>query len=469
MNKAASKSQRPGDRFGAYLRHSPVKKKTSPEKIEAALRAGTLENVPVAVKDLLVTDDGGTTTAASKMLESFVSPYNATVVAKLLDAGAVITGKTNLDEFAMGSSTENSALGKTVNPWDTTRVPGGSSGGSAAAVAARDVPLALGTDTGSSVRLPAAYCGIVGIKPTYGRISRYGSIAMASSLDQVGVFATSVHDAAALLGILAGHDPRDATSLDQPIPDYCQALTGEVKGLKVGLPKEYFVEGVQPEIEQAVRGAAEEYEKAGATIEPISLPHTDYAVAAYYIITSAEVSSNLARYDGIRYGYSAETDPEANAKTLLDIYLQTRSRGFGAEAKRRIMLGTYVLSSGYYEQHYNKAMRVRTLIKRDFDEAFKRVDVILTPTAPTTAFKIGEKSDDPLQMYLSDIFTVPANLAGLPAISVPAGFDEQGLPIGLQLMGPQWGEETVLRAAHTYEQQHDWHTRVPQGNPKGDV
>ena len=428
----------------------------------AALANGSLKGVPVAVKDIFVTDDGRPSTAASKILQPFVSPYDATAVCKLRDAGAIITGKTNLDEFAMGSSTETSALGKMVNPWDPERVPGGSSGGSAVAVATRDVPLALGTDTGGSVRQPAAFCGVVGFKPTYGRVSRYGMIAMASSLDQAGTFSLTVEDTATLLTAISGADPHDATSVDRPVPDYRATLTGNVKGLKIGLPKEYFIDGVQPEVEQAVRAAADELKAQGAEITEISLPHTKYSIAVYYIVMPAEASSNLARYDGIRYGYSAETDPDADPKSLLDIYLQTKSHGFGNEVKRRIMLGTYVLSSGYYDAYYKRAMAVRTLIRRDFEKVFADVDVILTPTTPTTAFKIGAKTDDPLQMYLNDIFTVPANLAGLPAISVPAGFDNAGLPIGLQLMGPQWGEETVLRAAHTYEQGHDWHTKAPK-------
>lgn len=445
----------PADAAGAYLDQRKVTGSAE------ALKDGSLKGVPVAVKDLIVTDDGRPTTAASKILEPFVSPYDATVVQKLLEAGAIVNGKTNLDEFAMGSSTETSALGKTVNPWSHDRVPGGSSGGSAAAVAAREAPLALGTDTGGSVRQPAAFCGVVGFKPTYGRVSRYGLMAMASSLDQAGTFSLTVEDTATLLNVISGADPHDATSVDQEVPDYRAALAGDVKGLKVGLPKEYFIDGVQPEVEQAVRAAANELKANGAEISEISLPHTKYSIGVYYIVMPAEASSNLARYDGIRYGYSAETDPSADAKSLLDIYLQTKSRGFGAEVKRRIMLGTYVLSSGYYDAYYKRAMAVRTLIRRDFDKAFKGVDVILTPTTPTTAFKIGAKTDDPLQMYLNDIFTVPANLAGLPAISVPAGFDRQGLPIGLQLMGPQWGEEVVLRAAHVYEQQHDWHAKAP--------
>jgi aspartyl-tRNA(Asn)/glutamyl-tRNA(Gln) amidotransferase subunit A len=444
------------DSAGAYLNQYEA------AGSNGALKDGSLKDVPVAIKDLIVIDDDQPTTAASKMLEPFVSPYTSTVVQKLLDAGAVVSGKTNLDEFAMGSSTETSALGKTTNPWDAERVPGGSSGGSAAAVAARDVPLALGTDTGGSIRQPAALCGVVGFKPTYGRVSRYGLMAMASSLDQAGTFSLTVEDTATLLNAISGADPHDATSVDKTVPDYRKALTGDVKGLKVGLPKEYFIDGVQPEVEQAVRGAAEDLKKQGAEITEISLPHTKYSIGVYYIVMPAEASSNLARYDGIRYGASAETDPDSDAKTLLDIYLQTKSKGFGDEVKRRIMLGTYVLSSGYYDAYYKRAMAVRTLVKQDFEEAFKQVDVILTPTTPTTAFKMGAKTDDPLQMYLNDIFTVPANLAGIPAISVPAGFDEQGLPIGLQLMGPQWGEEVVLRTAHAYEQQHEWSAKAPK-------
>lgn len=428
------------------------------------LDAGKLKGVPVAVKDIIVTADGRTSTAASKILEPFKSPYDATVVTRLKEAGAIIDGKTNLDEFAMGSSTETSALGTTVNPWDPERVPGGSSGGSAAAVAGRSVPVALGTDTGGSVRQPAAFCGVVGLKPTYGRVSRYGLIAMASSLDQAGTLTTTVADAATVLGVLSGDDSLDATSVDYPVPDYRKALTGDVKGLTVGLPKEYFdsaEDGLQPEVKQAVEAAADDLRSAGATVREASLPHTKYAVAAYYIVMPAEASSNLARYDGIRFGDSVERDPDWRG-TLEDVYLQTRGRGFGDEVKRRIMLGTYALSSGYHEAYYKKAMQVRTLIARDFERAFKDVDVLLTPTTPTTAFKVGEKADDPLAMYLNDIFTVTANLAGLPAISVPGGFDGQGLPIGIQLMGPHWGEETVLRTAHAYEQRHDWHARRPE-------
>ncbi len=440
----------------------------APESVDISaarrmLDDGSLKGVPVAVKDIIVTADGRASTAASKILEPFKSPYDATVVTKLKEAGAVIDGKTNLDEFAMGSSTETSALGKTMNPWDPARVPGGSSGGSAAAVASRSVPVALGTDTGGSVRQPAAFCGVVGLKPTYGRISRYGLIAMASSLDQAGTLTTTVSDAATVLGVLSGNDPLDATSVDRPVPDYRKALAGDVKGLTVGLPKEYFdsaEDGLQPEVRKAVEAAADDLRGAGATIREVSLPHAEYAIAAYYIVMPAEASSNLARYDGIRFGDSVERDPDWRG-TLEEVYLQTRGRGFGDEVKRRIMLGTYALSAGYREAYYKKAMQVRTLITRDFEHVFGDVDVLLTPTTPTTAFKVGEKVDDPLAMYLNDIFTVTANLTGLPAISVPGGFDDHGLPIGIQLIGPHWGEETILRAAHAYEQQHDWHTRRP--------
>ena len=442
--------------FGAYLSQAVTKP-------AAGTKLANLKGASVAVKDLLVTDDGAVTTAASKILEPFISPYPATVVEKLLGAGAVITGKTNLDEFAMGSSTENSALGDTSNPWDTSRVPGGSSGGSAVAVASGHASLGIGTDTGGSIRQPAALTGVVGLKPTYGRVSRYGVIALASSLDQVGTFSRTVADSALLLETIAGHDPKDATSVDKPVPNYGKALTGDVAGLKIGLPKEYFVDGMQPEVEQAVRVAANDIKAAGAEIVDISLPHTKYAVAVYYIVLPAEASANLARYDGIRYGYSAETDKDAGVDTLEDVYLETRARGFGPEVKRRIMLGAYALSAGYYDAYYKKAMQVRTLITREFDAAFKKCDVILTPTTPTTAFKKGEKTDDPLQMYLNDIFTVPANLAGIPGISLPCGFDGQGLPIGLQLLGPQWGEETVLRVADAYEGRHDWHAKEPNG------
>jgi aspartyl-tRNA(Asn)/glutamyl-tRNA(Gln) amidotransferase subunit A len=427
-----------------------------------ALDQGSLQSVPVAMKDIIVTADGRKSTAASKMLAPYGSPYDATVVRKMLKAGAEVVGKTNLDEFAMGASTENSALGKTVNPWDPERVPGGSSGGSAAAVASRSVPVALGTDTGGSVRQPAAFCGVVGLKPTYGRVSRYGLIAMASSLDQAGTFTTTVADAATVLGTIAGPDPLDATSVDREVPDYRKALTGDVKGLTVGIPKEYFeVEGgVQLEIGEAIEQAKGDLRKAGAKVVDVSLPHTKYAVSVYYLVMPAEASSNLARYDGIRYGHSVERDADWQG-SLEDVYFQSRAQGFGPEVQRRIMLGTYALSAGYYDAYYKKAMQVRTLVTRDFEQAFEKVDLLLTPTTPTTAFKFEEKADDPLAMYLADIFTVPASLAGLPAVSVPAGFDKQNLPIGLQLIGKHWGEATVLRAAHAYEQRHDWHTKEP--------
>ena len=446
------------DAASPYLGKAP--KSANLETARKTLDQGSLEGVPVAVKDIIVTADGRNSTAASKILEPYQSPYAATIVRKITEAGAEVAGKTNLDEFAMGASTENSALGKTVNPWDKDRVPGGSSGGSAAAVASRSVPVALGTDTGGSVRQPAAFCGVVGLKPTSGRVSRYGLISMASSLDQAGIFSTTVADAATVLGAIAGPDEHDATSVDREVPDYRQALTGDVKGLKIGIPKEYFeVEGgVQPEIDAAIQQAKEDLTKAGAEIIDVSLPHTKYAVSVYYLVMPAEASSNLARYDGIRYGLSVERD-ESWQGTLEDVYRQSRAQGFGPEVKRRIMLGTYALSAGYYDAYYKKAMQVRTLVSRDFEKAFKQVDVLLTPTTPTTAFKFGEKADDPLAMYLADIFTVPASLAGLPAISVPAGFDKQNLPIGLQLIGNHWAEETVLRAAHTYEQAHDWHTK----------
>jgi aspartyl-tRNA(Asn)/glutamyl-tRNA(Gln) amidotransferase subunit A len=373
----------------------------------------------------------------------------------LRHAGAVITGKTNLDEFAMGSSTENSAFFPARNPWDPNCIPGGSSGGSAAAVAADQCLAALGTDTGGSVRQPAACCGVVGLKPTYGRVSRYGIIAFASSMDQVGPITKDVRDCAILLECIAGHDTADATSANRPVPHYIDALTGDLRGLRIGHSAEFFVDGMQPEVASAVNDAILKLGNGGARIKDIMLPHTEFAVAVYYIVATAEASSNLARYDGMRFGYRAD------AKDLGETYMLTRDEGFGAEVKRRIMLGTYVLSGGYYDAYYLKAQQVRTLIKRDFDEAFKHCDVIVTPTAPTTAFKIGEKTQDPLQMYLSDIYTISANLAGLPAISLPCGFDDQGMPIGLQIIGKPFDEATILRVAHHYEQATEWHKRKP--------
>ena len=424
------------------------------ERLEKGDDPTSLLGIPIALKDNFLTR-GLRTTCAAKILGDFMPPYDATTVRNLRTAGAVIVGKTNLDEFAMGSSAENSAFFPTRNPWNLARIPGGSSGGSAAAVAADQCIAALGTDTGGSIRQPASCCGIVGLKPTYGRISRYGIIAFASSMDQVGPMTKDVRDSALLLQVLAGHDPADATSSTQPVPDYNHALKNEVKGIRVGVPKEFFVAGMQPEVDQAVRTAVRELEKQGALIEEISLPHTNYAVAVYYIVATAEASSNLARYDGMRFGYRAD------AKDLSETYMLTRDEGFGAEVKRRIMLGTYVLSAGYYDAYYLKAQRVRTLIKRDFDEAFKRCDVIVTPTMPTTAFKLGEKTKDPLQMYLSDIYTISVNLAGLPALSLPCGFDGGGLPIGLQIIGKHFDEPTILRVAYHYEQATEWHKKKP--------
>jgi len=424
------------------------------ESLKRNQNTAPLLGIPIAVKDNFLTR-GIKTSCASKILGEFMPPYDATTVSKLRQAGAVIVGKTNLDEFAMGSSAENSAFFPTRNPWNLERIPGGSSGGSAAAVAADQCIAALGTDTGGSIRQPAACCGVVGLKPTYGRVSRYGIIAFASSMDQVGPMTKDVRDSALLLQAIAGHDPADSTSARLAVPNFVEALTGKVTGLRLGVPKEYFVSGMQPEVEQAVRNAIDTLAKQGATIEEISLPHTEYAVAVYYIVATAEASSNLARYDGMRFGYRAD------AKDLTETYRVSRDEGFGAEVKRRIMLGTYVLSAGYYDAYYLKAQRVRTLIKNDFAEAFKRCDVILTPTAPTTAFKIGEKIQDPLQMYLSDIFTISINLAGLPAISLPCGFDADSMPIGLQIIGKHFDEATVLQAAHAYEQATQWHQQKP--------
>jgi aspartyl-tRNA(Asn)/glutamyl-tRNA(Gln) amidotransferase subunit A len=424
------------------------------ERLRQDRTTSALLGVPLAVKDNFLTR-GLRTTCASKILANFIPPYDATTVRKLRATGAVITGKTNLDEFAMGSSAENSAFFPTHNPWNLERIPGGSSGGSAAAVAADQCIAALGTDTGGSIRQPAACCGIVGLKPTYGRVSRFGIIAFASSMDQVGPLTKDVQDSALLLEAIAGHDPADSTSVDRPVPRYSEALTGDVRGIRLGVPKEYFVAGMQPEVEQAVRTAVRVLEKNGALIEEISLPHTEYAVAVYYIVATAEASSNLARYDGMRYGH------RAHAKDLTDTYMVSRQEGFGAEVKRRIMLGTYALSAGYYNAYYLKAQRVRTLIKQDFYEAFKHCDVIVTPTAPTTAFKLAEKIQDPLQMYLSDILTISVNLAGIPALSLPCGFDQSGMPIGMQIVGKHFDEATILRVGHAYEQATEWSKQKP--------
>ena len=415
-----------------------------------------LRGIPLAIKDVLCTE-GIPTTCGSRILEGFVPPYDATAIARLKAAGAIIMGKTNMDEFAMGSSTENSAFFTTRNPWDLDRVPGGSSGGSAAAVAAGECLGALGSDTGGSVRQPAAFCGVVGLKPTYGRVSRYGLVAFASSLDQIGVLTKDVTDAALLLSVIAGHDPRDSTSMDVPVPDYNGGLQDNngLKGARVGVPQEYFIEGMQPEVEAAVRAAVDQLADLGAEIVEVSLPHTDYALPVYYLIAPAEASANLARYDSVRYGLRVD------GGGLLETYKATRGQGFGSEVKRRIMLGTYALSAGYYDAYYLKAQKVRTLIKADFDAAFERVDTIVAPVTPTTAFRIGEKMDDPLQMYLSDVFTLSMNLAGICGLSLPCGFDGAGLPIGLQVMGPALGEEAVLRVAHAYEQATKWHERRP--------
>jgi aspartyl-tRNA(Asn)/glutamyl-tRNA(Gln) amidotransferase subunit A len=400
--------------------------------------------IPLGIKDIYATK-GVPTTCASKILANFVPPFDATVIARLRAEGAVFVGKANMDEFAMGSSTENSAYGPTRNPYDLERVSGGSSGGSAAAVAAFECLASLGTDTGGSIREPASFCGVVGIKPTYSRVSRYGVIAYASSLDQVGPFSRTVRDAAIMLRSLAGVDPSDSTCSARPVPDYERALTGDVKGLRIGVPKEYFVEGMQPEVEKSVREALANLQKAGARTVEISLPHTSYAVAAYYLVATAEASANLSRYDGIRYGLRVP------AENNIELYEKSRAEGFGAEVKRRIMLGTFALSAGYYDAYYLKGQKVRTLIRRDFERAFESCDVVMAPVAPTTAFKLGEKTDDPLTMYLSDIFTISVNLAGLPGMSMPCGYDDKGLPIGLQIIGAPFSEETIFRVGDAYE------------------
>ena len=416
-----------------------------------------LLGVPLAVKDVLCVA-GVPCTCGSRILENFVPPYNATAVERLLAAGAVIVGKTNTDEFAMGSSTENSAYGVTHNPWDLERVPGGSSGGSAAAVAAGLVMAALGTDTGGSVRQPAACCGVTGLKPTYGRVSRYGLVAFGSSLDTVGVLARDVADAAHVLSVIAGHDPRDATCVDLPVPGVrlgSAVAAAPLKGLRVGVPQEYFVGGLQEEVEAGVRAAIRALESLGAEAREVSLPHTRYALPVYYLVAPAEASANLARYDGIRYG------PRAEAESLWEVFRRTRGQGFGPEVKRRIMLGTYALSAGYYDAYYGQAQKVRTLVKGDFDRAFQSVDLIAAPVTPTTAFKIGEHTGDPLSMYLEDVYTLPANLAGVPGLAFPVGFDRQALPVSMQLVGPQFSEELLFSVAHAYQSVTAWHTRRP--------
>lgn len=417
---------------------------------------GLLAGVPVAVKDVLCTA-GQPTTCGSKILQNFVPPYDAHVITRLKAADAVLIGKTNLDEFAMGSSTENSAYQVTRNPWDRERIPGGSSGGSAAAVAACESPLALGTDTGGSIRLPASLCGVVGLKPTYGRVSRFGLVAYGSSLDQVGPFAHDIADVALLLEVIAGHDRRDSTSVDQPVPAYRQTLDQPIQPLTIGVAREYFGEGLDPEVEQSVRAALKVYEQQGATVKAISLPHSKHAVATYYLVATAEASSNLARYDGVHFGHRAKDFGD-----LIDMYSRSRGEGFGKEVQRRIMLGTYALSSGYYDAYYLKALKVRRLIKNDFDQAFATCDVVMGPTSPTAAFKVGEKTDNPLAMYLSDIYTISANLAGIAGISIPCGFTKTGLPIGLQIQAPPFAEEKLLRIARMHERATDWHTKRPK-------
>ncbi|OBS08031.1 Asp-tRNA(Asn)/Glu-tRNA(Gln) amidotransferase subunit GatA [Acidihalobacter prosperus] len=422
----------------------------------AAGTAGPLTGIPLLHKDLFCTD-GVRTSCGSRMLDNFVAPYDATVVERLRDAGMVMLGKANMDEFAMGSSNENSHYGPARNPWDTDRIPGGSSGGSAAAVAARLAPAATGTDTGGSIRQPASMCGVTGIKPTYGRVSRWGMVAFASSLDQAGPFAATAEDCALLLGAMAGFDPRDSTCIDRPVPDYAAGLDADLAGLRIGLPKEYFGEGLDTGVAAAIEAAVEVFRGLGAEVREVSLPNTHLAVPAYYVVAPAECSSNLSRFDGVRFGHRCE-----NPKDLTDLYERSRGEGFGDEVKRRIMVGTYALSAGYYDAYYLKAQKVRRLISEDYRRAFESVDLILGPTSPSTAFRIGEKVDDPVSMYLSDIYTIAVNLAGLPGMSVPAGFAD-GLPVGLQIVGNYFEEGRMLNAAHRFQQATDWHTRIPHG------
>jgi aspartyl-tRNA(Asn)/glutamyl-tRNA(Gln) amidotransferase subunit A len=416
------------------------------EKIANNEKIPPLAGIPIAIKDNMCTK-GYKTTASSKILENFVSPYDATIVKKLKENLIPLIGKTNLDEFAMGSSNENSAFKKTKNPWDLNKVPGGSSGGSAASVAAGESVIALGSDTGGSIRLPASFCGVVGMKPTYGRVSRFGLIAFASSLDQIGPFGRCVEDVAMTLEAISGYDPNDSTSIDVPVPEYSKIMKKDIKGLKIGIISELLGDGVQPEVKESVLSALKTYESLGAEIQEVSLPHLKYAIGTYYIIATAEASSNLARFDGVKYGYRTK-----DAKNLMEMYTKTRSEGFGDEVKRRIMLGTYVLSSGYYDAYYKKAQQIRALIKQDYDKAFEKVDIMVSPTCPTTAFDIGAKASDPISMYLMDIGTITANLTGIPAISIPCGFDNGGMPIGLQILGPILSEETVLKTAYNFEQ-----------------
>ena len=447
--------------IGAYIstdREAAMRKAADVDRrIAAGEQVGRLAGVPVAVKDNMCTR-WGATTCASRILENFHSPYNATVVEKLLAADAVIVGKTNMDEFAMGSSTENSGLKRTVNPWDTSRVPGGSSGGSAAAVAGRLCYAALGSDTGGSIRQPASFCGVVGLKPTYGRVSRYGLVAYGSSLDQIGPITRTVGDAALMMNVIAGHDPADSTSVDEavaPVCDYLEKLDERIENLRVGIVPQLNC-GADESVQEAIGAAIEMYKRAGAKVVEVEMPHSEYAIAAYYVIATAEASSNLARYDGVHYGHRSE-----KAQDYIEVYTKSRAEAFGKEVKRRIMLGTYALSSGYYDAYYLKALKVRNLIRRDFTDAFENCDCIMMPAAPTTAFKIGEKVDDPLTMYLSDVYTIAANLAGIPGISIPCGFDDGSLPIGLQILGPTFSEDKLLRIARMFESETDWHARKP--------
>ncbi len=435
------------DAIQSYLRVTEDLAINMAEEADKKLARGEgdlLTGIPLGIKDILCTRDMETT-CASQILRGFIAPYDATVIQRMKQSGFSHLGRLNMDEFAMGSSTENSSFQVTKNPWDLARIPGGSSGGSAAAVAAGLCVAALGTDTGGSIRQPASLCGTVGLKPTYGRVSRYGLVAFASSLDQIGPITRSVKDAAALLQVIAGHDSMDSTSIPQPVPDYLSYIGRDIRGVRIGIPREYFIEGMDQDVRQAVEDAIKMFERNGATAVPITLPHTEYAVATYYVICTAEASSNLARYDGVKYGFRAP------GKDIIEMYKKTRSAGFGKEVKRRIILGTYVLSSGYYDAYYRKAGQVRTLLKADFDKAFEQCDLVLTPVSPTTAFRIGEKVEDPLTMYLSDIFTIPVNLAGLPGMSVPCGFDRLGLPIGLQIIGRPLEEPLMLQAAHVFE------------------
>ncbi|OPX89678.1 MAG: Glutamyl-tRNA(Gln) amidotransferase subunit A [Pelotomaculum sp. PtaB.Bin104] len=442
--------------FVTITKESALERARSVDRqIQAGEKIGPLAGIPVAVKDNMCTK-GVRTTASSKILSNFVPPYSATVVEKLEAAGSTIPGKTNLDEFAMGSSTENSAFFHTSNPWDIQRVPGGSSGGSAAAVCAGEAVVALGSDTGGSIRQPASFCGVVGLKPTYGAVSRYGLIAFASSLDQIGPFARDVTDCATLLEVISGHDDRDSTSASYKVPEFTASLINDVRGLKIGVPEEFMAKGIGPEVRAAVERAMSLYESMGAVVEYTTLPHTEYALPTYYIIAPAEASSNLARYDGVRYGFRA-----AEVVDVIDMFMKSRSQGFGTEVKRRIMLGTYALSAGYYDAYYLKALKVRTLIKQDFDRAFEKYDLLLSPTSPTPAFRFGEKIDDPLEMYLSDICTISVNLAGIPGISFSCGFVDN-MPVGLQLMGKYFDEGTLLRAAYTFEQNTSYHKEFPK-------